>query len=77
MQYKAENGNFLSLISLITLILMDCTLGINDSICDLLWRSREQVASDILISDSIHSNSDNQLDPYFQFVKDMLLEEVY
>ena len=51
-------------------------------ICGLLWRNRDQVASDLrLISDSIHTNSvmvsDNQLDQYFQFIKDMLLEEVY
>ncbi len=51
--------------------------------CGLLWQNREQVASDIrLISDSIHTNSvgymisDNQLDQYLQFVKDVLLEEV-
>ena len=58
---------------------------LNSTKCDLLWRNREQVATDIrLISDSIHTNSVgyygqwyNQLDQYFQFVKDMLLEEVY
>ena len=36
------------------------------------------VISDIrLVSDSVHTNSDNQLDQYFQFVKDMLLEKKF
>ena len=53
------------------------------AIYDLLWWKSEQVASDIwLISDSTKPTvqaimvSDDQLDQYFQFIKDMLLEVI-
>ncbi len=42
--------------------------------CDLLkW---EQVTSDFLTFDLVQINSERQLNQYFKFVKDMLLEDV-